>query len=234
MEPQRLTEDGFTLLPGVLTPAWTEQLAARIPGWALLPGARQRHGVTFAVSNVLQGDPELRGVLGACGVTRLVSEALGRNVVPIDALFFDKIPESNWKVPGHQDVVMPIAALVEADGFSGLTMRHGASYGQPPDDVLQDLVAARLHLDDSSPDNGPLAVVPGSHRRRFTDRELAEIPPDQYRVCPASAGDLLLMRPLLVHRSAPSATPRHRRVLHVVYAWREAGERVRWVAWDNA
>lgn len=151
-------------------------------------------------------------------MTRLVSDVLGRNVAPIDALLFDKIPGSNWKVPGHQDVVMPIADLLEADGFSGLTTRHGVRYGQPPEEVLQGLVAARIHLDDSPHDNGPLAVVPGSHRRRLTDRELAELAPDQYRICPASAGDVLLMRPLLVHRSAPSATPLHRRVLHVVYA----------------
>lgn len=167
---------------------------------------------------MLHGDPELRGLLDACGVTRLVGETLGRDVVPIEALLFDKSLEGSWKVPGHQDVVMPIDQLVETDGFRGLTTRHGVRCGQPTEAVLHQLLAARIHLDDSTPDNGPLAVVPGSHRRRLADRELAELNPDQYRVCPAAAGDVFLMRPLLVHRSAPSAMPLHRRVLHVVYA----------------
>ncbi len=29
-----------------------------------------------------------------------VATMVGKCVVPIDALLFDKIPESNWKVPG--------------------------------------------------------------------------------------------------------------------------------------
>lgn len=35
--------------------------------------------------------------------------------------------------------------------------------------------------------------------------------------CLAHPGDALLMKPLLLYASSPAATPRHRRVLHIVY-----------------
>ena len=35
---------------------------------------------------------------------------------------------------------------------------------QPPVHVLEDMLALRFHLDDSHEDNGPLRVIPGSHR----------------------------------------------------------------------
>ncbi len=227
LERQRLDQDGFALLQGVVAPTWVQRLTARIPDWHALPSARRRHGATFAVSDLLRADSELGSLLEECGVTPRVAEVVGRPAFPIDALLFDKIPETNWRVPGHQDVIMPVAAAADEDGFSGWTTRHGVTHVQPPVAVLEELVAARLHLDDSSSDNGPLAVIPGSHRfGRLPDRRLAEFAANDYRSRSAMTGDLLLMRPLLVHRSARATRPLHRRVLHVVYAWRQPGTHV--------
>jgi hypothetical protein len=224
-----LDEHGFALLPAAVAPASLKQLAARVPEWERLPDARQRYGATFAVRGLLHGDPALPTLLEQCGLGDLVRSVAGQGARAVDALLFDKIPQSNWKVPGHQDVVMPVAELSDEPGFSGWTVRRGISYVQPPVSVLEGLVAARLHFDDSSMDNGPLAIVPGSHRLgRLPDQRLADFTASDYRSCTANAGDVLLMKPLLVHRSAPSTTPLHRRVLHVVYASGEPGERVRW------
>jgi ectoine hydroxylase-related dioxygenase (phytanoyl-CoA dioxygenase family) len=85
--------------------------------------------------------------------------------------------------------------------------------------VLEDLIAVRVHLDDSGPDNGPLRVVPGSHR-------LGRIPRDQQAAlrlefgeveCHVPRGGALLMKPLLLHASSKATGPRQRRVLHFLY-----------------
>ena len=91
------------------------------------------------------------------------------------------------------------------------------------------MIAARIHLDDSPGDNGALAVIKGTHcRGKLRIADLQKFDRLDYRLCETSAGDVLLMRPLLVHRSSPSSSPVHRRVLHVVYASRQPGCQVRW------
>ena len=60
-------------------------------------------------------------------------------------------------------------------------------------DLLATMLTARIHLDAVTMQNGPLQVVPGSHRLDAAPRPVETI------LC--SAGDVLLMRPLLSHAS---------------------------------
>ena len=167
-----------------------------------------------AVRHVLTMLPDIRGLVSEAGMDRLASIALGDEAVLVDATFFDKTAEANWTVPTHQDVVMPAAATPESsDTFS----RYGGLYTDAPDEVLHRILALRLHLDPCPADNGALDVVPGSHLRRLTAAEIAALPRESFTLCPAEAGDVMLMAPLLVHRSASAGVPRHRRVLHLLY-----------------
>jgi ectoine hydroxylase-related dioxygenase (phytanoyl-CoA dioxygenase family) len=153
-------------------------------------------------------------LLAGLGIDDIAQSALDVTAEAVDATFFDKNAGTNWKVPSHQDVIMP---AVVAPAGSPTFMRFGATYVDSPEQVLRSLVAIRIHFDDCSPENGALAVVPGSHHRRADATDLAALGPDAFVVCPCRAGDLLIMRPLLVHRSSPATQPNHRRVLHVVY-----------------
>jgi ectoine hydroxylase-related dioxygenase (phytanoyl-CoA dioxygenase family) len=85
---------------------------------------------------------------------------------------------------------------------------------------LEAMLAVRLHLDDCGPDNGPLRVIPGSHRlgRLRRDQIAACRQEIEEVVCNAQAGAALLLRPLLLHASSPARTPSHRRVIHIEFA----------------
>jgi len=91
---------------------------------------------------------------------------------------------------------------------------------QPPVEFLQQMLTVRLHLDDADESNGALRVLPGTHRLgRLSSRRIQELQRDQPEfLCVVSAGDAVLMRPLLLHASSRSASTRHRRVLHLEYA----------------
>jgi ectoine hydroxylase-related dioxygenase (phytanoyl-CoA dioxygenase family) len=92
-------------------------------------------------------------------------------------------------------------------------------YGEPPVAVLEQLLAVRVHFDPSNELTGALYVVKGTHLRgRISETELSSLPSTAYTPCCAAAGDLVFIKPLLVHRSAKSTSDSHRRVLHVVYA----------------
>jgi hypothetical protein len=205
---------GFVVYERALAPDDLDHLWRVVAPHLDTQPAKQRRGETYAVRSLLSSCPELVPLLAGLGIDDIAQSALDVTAEAVDATFFDKNAGTNWKVPSHQDVIMP---AVVAPAGSPTFMRFGATYVDSPEQVLRSLVAIRIHFDDCSPDNGALAVVPGSHHRRADATDLAALGPDAFVVCPCRAGDLLIMRPLLVHRSSPATQPNHRRVLHVVY-----------------
>src|SRR3954463_11351533 len=84
----------------------------------------------------------------------------------------------------------------------------------------ENMLAARMHLDETDESKGALRVLPGSHRLgRLSQEQIEELRrKSEPIICRASAGDVLLIRPLLLHSSSRSATASHRRVIHIEYA----------------
>jgi hypothetical protein len=182
-----------------------------------------------ALRNVLWDRRELAATLTSLGVDDIASEALGRPAFAINAIYFDKTSRANWKVPSHQDLVMPAEARVDEPGFTGWTVKAGVPHVEPPTDVLAGLVALRIHFDDCPAANGSLSVIPGSHHLgKLRDAEHAALDRGEFVDCEALSGDVFVMKPLLVHRSSAALDPQHRRVLHVVYAAEEPGSAIRW------
>ena len=96
----------------------------------------------------------------------------------------------------------------------GITYAH--AFGR----VLEKVMALRVHLDDSTADNGPLRVLPGAHSHGLLSdaqvHELAQrVSPTE---CTVPAGGVIAMRPLLVHASSKAKILLPRRVLHLEYA----------------
>lgn len=194
------------LLLGLTTPA------------AMSGAVHHRTGGAFAARGLLRKVPELRRQLEACGIDALASTVLGDRAVPIDATFFDKHARANWTVPGHQDRIMAIASTTKRKH----RIRDGITYAELDAETLAGLVALRVHFDATDGDTGALCVVPGSHRNGIlSNSQILEVPLERYVPCAAAAGDVLVLRPLLLHRSSPSRGDGQRRVLHVVYATHE-------------
>jgi hypothetical protein len=88
---------------------------------------------------------------------------LSRGAVAIQAIAFNKTATTNWKVAWHQDLMFPFEKQVSADDFDLPVIKQGVHYARPPESVLRDLLAVRLHLDDCDANNGPLRISPGTH-----------------------------------------------------------------------
>ena len=96
--------------------------------------------------------------------------------------------------------------------FSNPSMAAGIPQVKAPKELLEEMLTVRIHLDDMTEDNGPLRVIPGSHRHYAMAEDESATP----TTLTCKAGDVLLMRPLLTHashRSKPNAG--HRRILHL-------------------
>jgi ectoine hydroxylase-related dioxygenase (phytanoyl-CoA dioxygenase family) len=157
-------------------------------------------------------------------VRRLAEPIVGPHAIPVRGLFFDKTPEANWPVLWHQDLTIAVAERHDVQGWGPWSVKAGIVHVEAPGALLATMLTIRLHLDDCGADNGPLRVLPGSHRlgrldrKRIEDlrREIPEV------TCNAPAGAAVLMRPLILHASSPASAPSHRRVIHLEYARADA------------
>lgn len=141
-----------------------------------------------------------------------------RELWAVRALWFDKRKGSNWKVPWRQDLSIAVAAKSAAEGFGPWSIKEGVVHVQPPASILESMVAMRLHLDVADATNGALKVVPGSHRRGVLSPEQIEAARSDGVNAEADAGELIVMRPLLLHASSAAEHPWRRRVLHIEYS----------------
>jgi hypothetical protein len=145
---------------------------------------------------------------------------VGPGATPFRATFFDKSSRANWLVPWHQDTALPLRRRLDDPEWGPWSAKSGVLYAHAPAQALEQVVALRVSLDDSTPSNGPLRVLPGSHARGIlTDAEIARLAREVTAVdCVNAAGGVVAMRPLTVHASSKSLSDRPRRVLHLEYA----------------
>ena len=150
----------------------------------------------------------------------MVRATLGDGAIPFRVTLFDKSADANWSVAWHQDTALPLRERFEAPGWGPWSTKGGVSYAHAPAAALERILAVRVHLDASTPSNGPLRVVPGSHRLGvLSDDDVAAIAHSTPAAeCLIKRGGVLVMRPLLIHSSTRATSPAPRRVLHVEYA----------------
>lgn len=216
---EQLEKQGWLLLQHVFDDDELERLRALVAELATRVdvGVRKRDEAVYAARNVLQLVPEVVHAWKVPRLTALLSDVLGENAGLVRALFFDKPPEQTWALPWHKDLLIAIASdSVPTTGYSKPRNRAGTLHTEPPVEVLESMLTLRIHLDAMTLENGPLEVLSGSHTSG-KDLQMAEF---ARHTVTSAAGDVFVMRPLLVHasgRSIPGATM-HRRVLHLEFS----------------
>jgi hypothetical protein len=159
------------------------------------------------------------------------AQLLDDDATAVQCTLFRKSEGRNWKVALHQDLSIPVAQRVAHPALSGWSLKQDRHFVQPPTTTLERTLAVRLHLDACSAGDGPLRVVPGSHRHGRLDLATARgLRAAHGEVeCIAQPGDLLIMRPLLLHASSKAVQPSgRRRVLHFLFGPRDPGFGLRW------
>ncbi len=209
---------GFELVPGLVQ-------------GALLRALIQRFGaVSSAGCRGLLADDSVGQLARSPSLVELISGRLGAQSFPVRAVLFDKSPSANWLVPWHQDLTIAVVERADLEGYGPWSVKDEIPHVQPPTAILDQMLTLRLALDDCAESNGPLQVMPGSHLAgRLSAEQIASIRAEHSpTTCLMSAGDALLMRPLLLHASSRSTSTAHRRVLHIEYACCELPAPLRW------
>ncbi len=219
---ERLEREGFVELRAVYGTAETKAIWQGLNaalGTAAADGSalRSRSGVLYAARNLLRLWSSAASVWRTPELTDALGCVLGPEFGLVRALFFDKPPIESWALPWHKDLTIAVRDnRLPSTLFLKPTRKAGLPHVEAPLAVLERMLTVRIHLDPVTDKNGPLKVVPGSHR---SGKSLAlDFAPAQ--ALHARRGDVLLMRPLLAHcsgRSAPGVG-RHRRIMHLEFA----------------
>lgn len=203
---------GYQILSGVLD----APTVARLLGVLDTAGdASQRQSAVYARRNILA-----LGEVQAVATDPRILALTGAATIPTRAIFFDKVPGANWHVGWHQDRAIAVAGRIELSGWGPWSVKAGVVHVLPPAEILEKMITVRLHLDDCDEINGPLRVLPGSHRHGILSNEqIAALRQQAAEVtCTGPVGSAVVMSPLLLHASSPAASPKHRRVLHLEFA----------------
>jgi ectoine hydroxylase-related dioxygenase (phytanoyl-CoA dioxygenase family) len=150
----------------------------------------------------------------------IASQFTGDEPIPFRATLFDKSPAANWLVVWHQDTALPLCRRVDDTEWGPWSTKGGLLYAHAPAWALERVVALRVNLDDSTTTNGPLRVLPQTHRNGvLSDHQIEQATREMTPVdCVTPSGGVVAMRPLTVHASSKSTDNQPRRVLHIEYA----------------
>lgn len=210
--PVALTVAGFEIIEHVLTAVDVSECVAAFDSSST---ARSRAGARH-----LMQIPAVASVAHDQRMLTFARRFVGHSATPFRATLFDKSPESNWLVVWHQDTALPLRERRELAGWGPWSVKGGITYAHAPADALSRVVALRLSLDDSDATNGPLRVIPDTHRLGvLSEEEIVRATRERQSVdCLVGAGGVVAMRPLILHASSKGVSDRPRRVLHIEYA----------------
>ena len=214
-----LDRDGAQLFPNLLNDNLLADLERILSSRPRQPGVR------------IRGHQELSDWIShKSPVGKLVSTCLQAEAQPVRAILFDKNPETNWALGWHQDRTIAVRERIGVEAYRNWTLKAGTAHVEPPFQVLERMITVRVHLDDVDSDNGPLLIVPGSHRLgRLVEAEIGPVVEAGGSVaCLARAGDVWVYSTPILHSSEASRRATKRRVLQVDFSSENLPGGLRW------
>ena len=213
---QTIEDNGFAIVSSCLDEQTLKLLCAALDG------------TKHAQRNLLSV-PVVRDLAAAAPVKQLASSVLGPGCFAVRGIFFNKTPDSNWKVVWHQDRTIAVRERCDTAEFGPWTMKAGVPHVQPSARLMARMLAIRLHLDESTESNGPLRVIPECHGWGCLSVEQIVAWRERPSVmCIVPKGGAILLRPLLLHSSSACAMPAPRRVVHLEFSADELPNGLEW------
>jgi ectoine hydroxylase-related dioxygenase (phytanoyl-CoA dioxygenase family) len=211
-----LEQEGFAVLENTID---ERTISALIDDLSNLKIDQRQKGI-YGVRNLLNLSSKVKEFSESNEVRTIAEKYLGSDAKIVRAIYFDKTPDVNWKVPWHQDLTIAVREKKETKGFTVWTIKAGIHHVQPPVEILERMLTLRFHLDETDETNGGLKVLPSTHKfGRLSATEIQNLKSKQtVRLCKAKKGDCLLMKPLLVHSSSAGTNPKNRRVIHLEFS----------------
>ena len=228
-----LSNYGFTTFSEIYSSMEIEQILEAINRADKTKETFRRSTDLFAIRQFLKEIPETSELIFNKNLKTIIHQLFGQDYFVVKSIYFDKPEESNWYVAYHQDLTISVDKKIEINGFGPWTVKQNQFSVQPPIDILENNFTVRIHLDETTNENGALKVVVGSHLKKIYRPETIDWTREREAVCEVPKGGVMFMKPLLLHSSSRTTNNKIRRVIHIEFANQESPKGLQWAERQN-
>jgi phytanoyl-CoA hydroxylase len=219
-ERARLDEQGYLLRENLIGPEWVAQIRAEIDNLHERMAEQTPEGVHVSWEHEV--DPAIQRRIKQLMHAERVSPALDRLVRSPEVV---DIVEA---VLGPDVSLFHCKLLMKAARDGTVTPWHQDYSYWITDDNRPLMLNCMLSIDDATPENGCIQMVPGSHRRGLMEHDRAGKvfgrflpgyfqPREDAVTVPMPAGSAIFFGPLVIHGSDANRSERDRRAVTIAY-----------------
>lgn len=228
-----LDQKGFSIIPSIYSLQERNAILQAIEEGNIGQDALLKTRDLFAIRQLLNHIPNLKHLLFTTRMKQLLNNLGAEDYFLTKAIYFNKPAASNWFVAYHQDLSVSVNEKADLPGYNNWTFKKGQYGVQPPINILENIITLRIHLDDTTHENGALRVIPASHKRGIIRINEKDWDTNQEETCKVSMGGVMLMKPLTLHASSKSTNNNKRRVIHLELSNKRLQDPLEWLEFLN-
>lgn len=215
---RQLKELGFSIIDAVYNSDEIKSIIKFIENLDSYNPIFRKSDDLFAIRQFMKEFPEIQNTVFNENLKTIIKSIGDEDYFIVKSIYFDKPEKSNWFVSYHQDLTISVDKRQEVNGFSNWTNKHNQYAVQPTLDILENIFTIRIHLDDTTKENGALKVIEKSNLKGVTRIENLDFTTEKEVFCEVKSGGIMLMKPLLFHASNKTTNNNKRRVLHIEFS----------------
>lgn len=211
--------EGLTIINNVYTGAEIEKLISVIENLTKKDtdnATFRKSQDLFAIRQFHKEVPETLDLIFNKKLKNILESTFGKGYFITKSIYFDKPEKSNWFVAYHQDLTISVNKKIELENFENWTIKQNQFAVQPPLSILESNFTIRIHLDNTTKDNGALKVINNSHSKGILRVE--NLQTEIETICEIEKGGIMIMKPLLFHGSNRTTNNQRRRVIHIEFS----------------
>lgn len=214
----QLEENGFLTLENIYSINEIEELISLIEKVDNNNPTFRKTKDLFAIRQFHKEIPSTLSLIFNKNLKKVIQEIGGNDYFISKSIYFDKPKESNWFVSYHQDLTISVDQKMQLEGFQNWTNKQNQFAVQPPLSILENNFTIRIHLDDTTSENGALKVINQSHLKGIYRPENIDFNVEKETFCEVKKGGVMLMKPLLLHASNRTTNQQRRRIIHIEFS----------------
>jgi ectoine hydroxylase-related dioxygenase (phytanoyl-CoA dioxygenase family) len=200
-----INTEGFAIINNVYSENEIEKIISKIEKVTeskIKNASFRKSGDLFAIRKFHKEIPETLPTIFNHNLREIIKMNFGENYFITKSIYFDKPEKSNWFVAYHQDLTISVDKKATIENYENWTIKQNQFAVQPPKEILEQNFTIRIHIDQTTKENGALKVINKSNKKGIVRTENINFENETETICEVEKGGIMIMKPLLFHASS--------------------------------